>query len=118
MKEYDRLTFENLPEAVQHLINDVEEIKHLLLNQSASPKPAPKELGAEKDFLNVTGVAELLGFKKGTVYNLTHKQEIPHFKRGGRVYFDKKEVDDWIRANRRKTVQQLKEEAEIENRKK
>ena len=118
MKEYDRLTFENLPEAVRHLINDVEVIKNLLLNQSADNTPIAVTTDTDSDILNVEQVAKKSGYKKGTIYNKTHNREIPHFKRGSRVLFDTKEIDEWIRTDRRKTIPQLQAEAEMESRKK
>jgi len=111
MSEIDVITFDNLPEAVKHLIQDVEEIKNLLLNQSASRKPIINKDVAENDILNVEDVAKKLGIEKGTVYNLTHKRQIPYFKRGGRIYFDATEINEWVRSDRRKTLKQLKEEA-------
>ena len=117
MKEYDRLTFENLPEAVQHLINDVEDIKNLLLNQSADNTPIAVDTIPENGILNVEDVAQKLRLKEGTIYNLTHKRQIPYFKRGGRIYFDRDEINEWIRTDRRKTIKQLQAEAEMETRK-
>lgn len=113
MSEIDVITFNNLPEAVKHLIKDVEEIKNLLLNQSVSKKPIINKEGAEKEFLNVEDVAKILGIEKGTVYNLTHKRQIPFFKRGGRIYFDRVEITEWIRNDRRKTIKELKDEANL-----
>ncbi len=110
MSEIDLITFDNLPEAVKHLIKDVEEIKNLLLNQSASRKPIINKGGADNDILNVEDVAKILDIEKGTVYNLTHKRQIPYFKRGGRIYFDRVEITEWIRSDRRKTVRQLQDE--------
>lgn len=112
MSKIDVITFDNLPDAVRHLIMDVEEIKNLLLNKSASPKPETREISGESDFLNVADVAKKLGIEKGTVYNLTHKRQIPYFKRGGRIYFDKNEINEWIRSDRRKTVKEIKSEAD------
>lgn len=111
MSKIDVITFDNLPEAVSHLMMDVEVIKNLLLNQSATRKPDAENNDDVNDILNVADVAKKLGLEKGTVYNLTHKRQIPYFKRGGRIYFDKNEINDWIRTDRRKTVRELQNEA-------
>ena len=118
MSEIDVITFNNLPEAVKHLIKDVEEIKNLLLNQSASRKPLISNGGAENDILNVEDVAKIMSIKKSTVYNLTCKRQIPYFKRGGRIYFDRVEITEWIRNDRRKTIKELQDEANLAIRKK
>jgi len=118
MNEYDRqLTLEDLPEAVLHIMQDVAVIKNHLLNEAVSPAEPSYDV-PEEGILTVNDVCDKLDLKRGTVYNLTHKQEIPHFKRGGRIYFDRGEIDDWIRRDRRKTLKQLQDEADIDSRKK
>jgi excisionase family DNA binding protein len=113
MSERDEITFNNLPEAVKHLIKDVEEIKNLLLNQSASQKPIINNGGTENDILTVEEVAQKLGLEKATVYNMTSKRQIPYFKSGGRIYFDRVQLTQWIRRDRRKTIKELHDEANL-----
>ena len=110
MSKMDEITHNNLPEAVRHILMDVQEIKKLLLNKSVSQRPDAEHNNGENDILSVADVAKKLGLEKGTVYNLTHKRQIPYFKRGGRIYFDKNEINDRIRTDRRKTVQELQNE--------
>ncbi len=114
--KYERITFEDLPDAVLHLLRDVADIKNHLLNQAATPaEPASPEI--ENELLTVTDVCKKLNISKGAIYNLTSKRGIPHFKRGGRIYFDRSEVDEWIHHDRRKTIKQLQDEAEMKSRK-
>ncbi|MEI6049368.1 MAG: helix-turn-helix domain-containing protein [Bacteroidota bacterium] len=113
MNENDVITFDNLPEAVMQLLQEVAYIKNHLLNEgaiSAAPEPRPED---EKQFLTVTDVSGKLDLTIGSIYNMTSKQEIPHFKRGKRIYFDKVEIDEWIRNDRRKTIKQLQDEANL-----
>jgi excisionase family DNA binding protein len=110
MKEFEKLTFDNLPEAIHLLLKDISLIKDHLLNNSVDIKNEWNDL-PEKDFLTVKDVCQRLGLKKGSVYNMTHLNQIPFYKRGGRIYFDLKEIDEWIRSDRRKTIKQLQEEA-------
>jgi len=113
MKDLKPLTFEQLPEAVNQLLQEVYAIKNHLLNSSASntiqanPKP-------DNELLTVSNVCNMLDMKKSGVYNLIYQNKIPHFKRGGRVYFDANEIDQWVRSDRRKTLKELQEEANIE----
>ena len=69
------------------------------------------------DGANVNTISLTAGFSKGTIYNMTSAKQIPHFKKGRRNYFDKHEIDAWLREDRRKTNKQLHVEAEMEIRK-
>ena len=117
MNKHDVITYDNLPEAVKHLLHEVADIKNYLLNQAATPAET-KQLAPDGDFLTVSDVSQMLKISKGAVYNMTSTRQIPFFKKGRRVYFDKKEIDEWIRQDRRKTIKQLQVEAEMENGKK
>lgn len=112
MNENDVITYDNLPKAVSRLLQDVEVIKNMLLNNPTYTKTEPV-LPPEKDLLTVEDVSRKLGITKGGVYNLTHKKQIPCYKMGGRIYFDTKEFDKWIRTDRRKTLKELQEEANL-----
>jgi excisionase family DNA binding protein len=112
MNEKDVITFDNLPKAVSRLMQDVEVIKNMLLNNPTYTKTEPV-LPLEKDLLTVEDVSRKLGITKSSVYNLTHMRQIPYFKRGGRIYFDTKELNIWIRSDRRKTIKELQDEANL-----
>lgn len=49
--------------------------------------------------------------KRSTVYGQVAEQKIPHHKRGKRIYFLKSEIDDWLKAGRKKTTEEIKAEA-------
>ena len=42
----------------------------------------------------------LLHYKKQTIYNKVRKKEIPHYRTGNRLWFDTKELEDYIRSGR------------------
>ncbi|MBN1186483.1 MAG: helix-turn-helix domain-containing protein [Bacteroidales bacterium] len=111
MTEFNNITFEKLPEAVSRLMQDVAFIKDHILNSSAQTKPDIEEV-VNKELLNVKEVSIKLGISEGAIYNLTHQKRIPHYKKIGRLFFDAREIDDWIRSDRRKTLKQLQEVAE------
>ena len=102
--KYEDLNFNDLPEAVLHLIHEVAEIKHHLLQNAAHAGNITLPKQPEKEILTVDDVCKILGLKRGSVYNLTHRQGIPYYKRGQRIYFDRNEIDEWIRTDRRKTI--------------
>jgi len=46
-------------------------------------------------------VSLLTGLSKSFIYKMTSTMQIPHYKPNGKhVYFDRKEVEDWMRQNR------------------
>lgn len=56
---------------------------------------------AAKNVLTFNDVALLTGFSKSHLYKLTSTHQIPHYKPSGKnIYFDRKEVEDWLKQNR------------------
>jgi excisionase family DNA binding protein len=51
--------------------------------------------------LSVTQTADLLGIKKSTIYQYARRQLIPHVKLGSRLLFEREQLADWVRRNRR-----------------
>ncbi len=79
----DRLArIENLLQNLYHKGNALESIEI-----------APK-------ILNTQTVAEYLNLSSSCIYKLTSSKEIPHSKRGKRLYFDKNEIDKWVMKNK------------------
>lgn len=115
MADLENITFEKLPEAVSQLIKDVTFIKNHILNESAQDD-VQTNIQSENELLTVRDVCKKLQISKGGVYNLTHGRKIPFFKRGGRIYFDAHELNEWIRSDRRKTIKELQEEAYLSTR--
>lgn len=50
---------------------------------------------------------EITGLARRTIYKLTHRREIPHRRVGGRLYFRRSELEQWIDAGRRRTVAEV-----------
>lgn len=64
---------------------------------------------AAKNVLTIDDVADLTGLSKNHLYNLTSRNEIPYYRpRGKFIYFDRAEVEAWMKQNRVNT----REEAE------
>ncbi|NCB84748.1 MAG: DNA-binding protein [Bacteroidia bacterium] len=60
---------------------------------------------AAKQVLTFDDVAILTGLSKSTLYKLTSQGKIPHYKPSGKmVYFDRKELEKWLRQNRNTTT--------------
>lgn len=71
-------------------------IRDLLLEVVLSPK-------VETEILAIEEVAELTGYKKSTLYKLTHERKIPFHKPahgGRRIFFKREEINQWMQSNR------------------
>ncbi len=66
-----------------------------------------------KEIYGIDEAVKLLGIAKPTIYTKTSKGEIPHFKKGKKLYFRHSELMAWIEEGRRKTV--VQEKIEMEN---
>ena len=99
------ITFENLPSAVAELIQGQSELKALILENA--------ELLPELETpIRLDEVVPLTGKTKPTIYGYVQRNEIPHHKKGNRLYFFKSEIIDWIKTGKQKTLKEL--EAEVE----
>jgi excisionase family DNA binding protein len=60
------------------------------------------------DFINAKELSELLGESKKTIYARVHNRQIPFYKPGGKILlFRLKEIQDWIKAGRRSSIEEL-----------
>ncbi len=63
----------------------------------------------ETETLTVEEVSELTGYKKSTLYRLTHERKIPFHKPahgGRRIFFKRDEIKQWMQANRIETYEE------------
>lgn len=59
---------------------------------------------AAKNVFTFEEAALITGLQKSHLYQLTSKHEIPHYKPNGKMlYFDRKELEDWMKRNRVQT---------------
>lgn len=82
------ITTEDLLEFKMELLED---IKHLLQNQTGQPV---------KKWLKSPEVRELLGISPGTLQNLRINGTLPYTKVGGVLYYDYKEIMKVLEQNR------------------
>ncbi|HWI93233.1 MAG TPA: helix-turn-helix domain-containing protein [Flavisolibacter sp.] len=73
-----------------------------LLQDTFNNYPFKKE--EEDELMDINGVAKLLHRSKDTIYIYTHKKLIPHSKVAGNLLFSKKEILEWVKANKVKTL--------------
>jgi excisionase family DNA binding protein len=102
-----KITFEQLPEMVAHLITKLDTIEDLLHSLDKPPIPEADKL------LTIKQAAEFISLSISTVYGLVHNKIIPVCKRGKRLYFSKQELFDWIKNGRKQTRLEIDREADI-----
>lgn len=66
---------------------------------------------AAKNVLTLDDVALLTGLSKSHLYKLTCTHRIPYYKRAKMLYFDRNEVENWMKQNRVATDEELEESA-------
>jgi len=66
-----------------------------------------------KSILSFNEASEFLNLSKSYLYKLTSSGQIPHYKPQGKMlYFEKSELEQWLRQNPVKTNQQVMQDAE------
>lgn len=92
----ENLTFDQLPQAVTMLTQQVSELKQLLLNSTQqAPTEQPEQL------LTVEQAAKFLTLEVPTIYSKVSKGELPVMKRGKRLYFSSTELMEYLKAGRK-----------------
>ena len=66
---------------------------------------------AAKNVLTLEDAALLTGLSKSTLYKLTCSHQIPHYKRAKMLYFDRAELEAWMKQNRVATQQEAEQAA-------
>jgi excisionase family DNA binding protein len=61
--------------------------------------------------MNIAEVATYIKVAKTTIYSMTHRNTIPHYKNGKKLYFKKSDIEEWIFSNRIKANLDIEREA-------
>lgn len=64
-----------------------------------------------KTVLNLDEVCNFAGLSKSHVYKRTMKGTIPHYKQAKHLYFDRVEIENWLKENSIKTISAIEQEA-------
>ena len=95
----NHLSFDDLPNEV-HILN-LKMDKILLSIESSKPKKQKNK------FLTVQEAANFLNLTKPTVYSKVSKGELPHMKKGKRLYFSLEELVDHIKSGKVKSISEI-----------
>jgi excisionase family DNA binding protein len=91
------------------ILERLDRIEHLIQQRANEVPSADKE--TEDQLMNVTALAEYLSLSRTTIYSMTHRREIPFYKKGKRLYFRQSDIDTWINEGRSKTHDEIEREA-------
>lgn len=99
------MTFEQLPEAVSLLLEEVEKLKEMLQNSG--------HVEQGDQFFNIDELIEYLPDHptKSCIYTWTSNGYIPSIKKGKRLIFSKKDIDNWLKTGKRKSASEIHAEA-------
>jgi len=66
-----------------------------------------------KNILNFDEASKFLGMSKSSLYKMTSQSVVPHFKPQGKlIYFEREELENFLRQNPVKTQEQIAREAQ------
>lgn len=94
---------ENPFELLNERLNRIETLLENIYNQRIIPEAGD----VSPKIMTTKTVATYLNVTPSTIYKMTSSREIPHSKRGKILYFDKKEIDEWVLKNKRLTNQDI-----------
>jgi len=64
-----------------------------------------------KEVLDINDVAQLTGYSVKYLRLLISQRDIPHYRRGNRLYFCRTEIEDWMMGERIPTNEEMKTKA-------
>lgn len=98
------------------ILTSKEELTELISNAVKAVIPDTfsfqKKEPPKKEVFGINEASELLGIAKPTIYTKTSKGEIPHYKKGKKLYFKRSELLDWLEDGKRKTLNEELSEQE------
>lgn len=100
------LTFDQLPQQVVFLTKEIAELKRLMTEKD-KPDPLP-------EWLNMDQLINYLPSKpaRQTIYGLVNRKKIPCHRINNRLFFDRKEIDQWLEGKRKFTKADIQAQAD------
>ena len=92
--------FEHLSNRLLNIESLLIDIKHLKSKNTLNPEPQEK-------ILSVSDAAEFLGLSSPTIYTKVSKGEIPHSKKGNRLYFFQSELLEYLKQGKKKSFAEI-----------
>ena len=105
--EKEELTLQNVPKAVNYLINEIAEMRVLLEHIESQ-----LGLGVDKHRpIGIEDACRILDQTKNGINKLIRTNAVPHYVKENKFYFFEDELLDWISKGRKKTLQEIESEA-------
>lgn len=82
-----------------------------LLQNLSSNIGNKNSIGTYPEILDVKELAKYLNVSSSYIYKMTSSNQIPHSKKGKRLYFDKEKVTNWVLENTIMTQEEMQEVA-------
>jgi excisionase family DNA binding protein len=93
-------------------LEDIRQMFREELSVLLTSLPTPlSHSGPSKELLTPVEASLYLKLTRSTLYNMVHKRTIPHMKKGGKLYFSKDELHEWVLSGRKLTKDALGEMA-------
>ena len=89
----------------------IDDISRVVRNEIRNYFERQEEKEREDEIGGIELALELTGLAKPTIYSLVSTRKIPHSKRGKKLYFSRKELLSWLTNGKRKTQDEIAEEA-------
>ncbi|MEK6451047.1 MULTISPECIES: helix-turn-helix transcriptional regulator [unclassified Myroides] len=120
------LLLENVSQLEQMLFQTIVEFgvfKNQIMHQQQELKDAIEiDRNKQKEMLNVQELSEYIGMSTSSIYKLVYNNKIPFYKPNGKIlYFDRVEINAWLRQNKSQSISQIEQQAldySFKNRKK
>ena len=98
------LFMENPFEMIFDKLNTIENLLRNVRKDDKLPQPTP-------EIFNLIQAAEYVSLSKSAIYKKTSERNIPHFKKGKKLYFKKSELDHWLTSMKISTKDEIDQAA-------
>lgn len=105
------ITFEQVPYLLSMIQQEQAIMKKMMTE--LGEKFSNKQAEQKSDLMTIQQTSEFLFLTVPTLYNKVHRNELPYMKRGKRLYFSRAELQDYLKAGKNQTNDELFEEVEI-----
>lgn len=100
--EKEELSMQNVPKAVNYLINEVAEMRVLLEHIESQ-----LGLGVDKHRpIGIDDACRILNLTKNGINKMIRSHSVPHYQKGNKVYFFEDELVKWVESDRVPTYQE------------
>lgn len=89
----------------------LEDITRAIRDELKSYFEQQEETEREDEIGGIELAIEVTRLAKPTIYSLVSTRKIPHSKRGKKLYFSRRELKEWVKEGRRKTQDEIADEA-------